>query len=183
MSAARACPTHHVKLTDELVCRCGRGRHVCDRWLVVEMRRGKPWAVELTSHDGTLQQFDCPLSEVPKMQTSTAAAPKAATPQPQKAIKRKTSTNHASARFVSGKQVLIVAMLERHDIKDDGTRFRVRWTLDDGRTTTRGIAAATDSHGNGMELWQREVAKAQQAKWTRQEATGRLELKPVPAPR
>lgn len=182
MSALRACPTHHVKLTDELVCRIGRGRHVCERWLVIEARNGKPWAIELTGHDGTVQEFDLPLSEVPKMSLNAQAAPPA-TEKKAERERHKTSTNHASARFVAGKQVLIVALVERHDIRDDATRFRVRWTLQDGKTTKRGYSAATDSHGEGMAAWQREVAKAQQAKWTRQEARGRLELRPVPAPR
>ncbi len=187
MSAARLCPVHHVRLTDELLCRIGRGRHVCERWLVVEVRRGKAWAVALSSANGIEQQFDCPLSEVPKMSLSAGPATKPPVRQEPTKPERpraKHSTNHASARFVAGKRVLVLSLIERHDLKGDAaSAFRVRWVMTDGAKQTSGVACVSDSHGEGMAAWQREVAKAQQAKWERAERTSRLELRPVPAPR
>lgn len=175
----RACPIHHCRLDDELACRIGRGRHVCTQWLVVDVKTRTVLA--LVSEDGTEKPINRPLTQVPKMSslTETKGAPMPKT----EPVKGKTTTTLKSARFQAGQQTLLLQLHHRHDIKDDSTRFRVRWCVSGPKGSPSGVVHASASESDARAAFEAELAKLKTSAWKPALSnSGRLQLRPVPAP-
>lgn len=176
----RACPIHHCRLDDELVCRIGRGQHTCTQWLVVDVKTRM--ALVLVSADGDETAINRPLTEVAKLpslaETKGASMPKT------EPTKGKTTTTLKSARFKTGQQVLLLQLHHRHDIKDDSARFRVRWAIRGPKGSPSGVVHASASESDARAAFEAELAKIRAAgQWKPALSnSGKLQLRPVPAP-
>lgn len=174
----RACPIHHCRLDDELVCRIGRGQHTCTQWLVVDVKTRVVLA--LVSEDGAERPINKPITAVPKMSSLNEKGASMPKSEPEKG---KITTTLKSARFQAGQQTLLLQLHHRHDIKDDSTRFRVRWCVSGPKGSPSGVVHASASESDARAAFEAELAKLKASAWKPALSNrGRLQLRPVPAP-
>jgi hypothetical protein len=166
--AVRVCPRHNQVLEekgDNLICP-GPQRHRVQRWKVVNTRTER--ALYQASHEGT----EAVLNDTTKLGEKPQAK--------SKTIER--------AKLQDGGGQTLWLRVTHEPKKYGGEPYRVRWSQDDGKKVTGGVAKTCPDEASGKRAFAAAVAEAIRDGWKQIPVTSwggarKLTLKPIPKPK
>ena len=193
------CPVHAVGVvvdgSDRY--RCQYAGHYLARWWVVDVRAQRVLD-EVSEDHGVVRELQQPLATCPRLALGDVLTEKEKKSMPrgipgsgphgdptkaaqQPKPKQRGKSCLASTKFTIAGRVLWLRLV-RSDVKDDSTRYRLKWELiDEKERAETGVAQAFADEGDARKEYSLAVKKAEQDGWV-PASGGHLVLKPVPAP-
>ena len=191
------CPAHVARASvrgDERFCPVGDG-HRLMRWWVVDERR-EVVLCEVSEETGVEREINTPLRRCPRLAVEDVSMTEKESGMPRgvrgsgpygdptkaAAAPAKVSRGRScleSSKLSAGGRVLWLRLV-RSSVKDDDTRYRIRWELLDGKQSESGVALAFGDETDARREYQNAVNKARADGWV--PSGWHLVLKPVPAP-
>lgn len=191
---AIVCPAHVARASvrgDERFCPVGD--HRLTRWWIVDERR-EVVLYTVSAEAGVEREINTALARCPRLAVEDVSMTEKERSMPRgvpgsgpfgdpskaPATKVRAKSCLASAKFAVGGRTLWLRLFEAK-VKDDATRFRVRWELLDGKESESGVAFASPTAPDARAAYDKACRQAETDGWVPSRG-GALKLRPVPAP-